>query len=338
MHIAIIGAGLAGLTCAVQLQARGHTVTLYESNAEAGGRMTTRETEFGGFDLGVQYFTARSALFQKQVAAWRKAGWLERWNGRLATLQQGIAQKRSANGDAVGAGQQRWAAVPGMNALCLQLARGLDLRTEQRVTAIEAAGKSWLLKVRCASVPIDATAGPFDVVLVALPVVPAAVLLQAVPALAKQAARVPVAPCWTLVLAFQDALPLTYDGAWVDGSRLGWIARDSAKPQRRPGERWIAHATPAWSREHLADDPERAREKLEKAFHEATGSLVQPVYSAVYRWRFAQSERVLGDACFWQSQQRIGACGDWFAAGLEQGSGRVENAYLSGLALAQRVG
>jgi len=29
-------------------------------------------------------------------------------------------------------------------------------------------------------------------------------------------------------------------------------------------------------------------------------------------------------------------CGDWFAAGLD-GSGRIENAYLSGLALAEAV-
>ncbi|HTN65255.1 MAG TPA: FAD-dependent oxidoreductase, partial [Burkholderiaceae bacterium] len=71
MHIAIVGAGLAGLVCATRLQAQGHRVTVYEKNPASGGRMHTRETELGGFDVGAQYFTARSAAFKKQVMAWR---------------------------------------------------------------------------------------------------------------------------------------------------------------------------------------------------------------------------------------------------------------------------
>jgi len=136
-----------------------------------------------------------------------------------------------------------------------------------------------------------------------------------------------------LILGFQQSLGLKYDGAWVQGSRLKWIARDTSKPQRRPGEHWIGHASPEWSMEHLADDPERAKEKLLKAFHEATGSQVQPVYADVHRWRYAQATSTLPGDCLWDADGRIGVCGDWFAAGLD-GSGRVENAFLSGLAMA----
>ena len=68
MHIAVIGAGISGLTCARQLQAQGHSVTVYEKNSEVSGRMSTRQTEFGGFDLGAQYLTAGSDGFRKQLA------------------------------------------------------------------------------------------------------------------------------------------------------------------------------------------------------------------------------------------------------------------------------
>ncbi|HTN67338.1 MAG TPA: FAD-dependent oxidoreductase, partial [Burkholderiaceae bacterium] len=304
-------------------------VTVYEKNPASGGRMHTRETELGGFDVGAQYFTARSAAFKKQVMAWRQAGWLARWDGRLAKLEAGRMQKAGGN-------RQRWVAVPGMDALCRQLAQEVDVRREQRVMAIEGHGDAWLLKVQADSVPIAASAGPFDAVIVALPAPQAASLLQIAPALAQQAAKVHLAPCWALALAFQETLDLPYDGAWVHGSRLGWIARDTSKPQRRPGEHWVAQATPGWSSEHLEDAPERARDKLLKAFQEATGRAVQPVYAAIHCWRFAQAERPLAGACLWQAKLRIGACGDWFAAGLE-GSGRVENAWLSGLALAEQV-
>ena len=67
MHIAIIGAGLSGLTCARRLQDQGHCVTVYEKSHAVSGRMSTRQTDLGGFDHGAQYFTASSAAFKNDV-------------------------------------------------------------------------------------------------------------------------------------------------------------------------------------------------------------------------------------------------------------------------------
>lgn len=334
MRIAVIGAGLAGLTCARQLQASGHNVTVYERNADVGGRMGTRQTELGGFDHGAQYFTAASDSFRKTVADWRGSGWVAPWAGKLVTLENG---KVKPAGRASASTGQRMVAVPGMAALGAHLADGLDVRTEQSVRRIEALGEQWLLAVQSDTVAVDATAGPFDAVITAVPADLAALLLQPVPQLAKQVAHEHLAPCWALILGFELPLGLDYDGAWIQGSRLKWIARDASKPERRPGEHWIGHASPAWSIEHLDDDPERVKEKLLKAFHEATGSHVQPVYADVHRWRFAQATNTLPGDCLWDAKARIGVCGDWFAAGLD-GSGRVENAYLSGTALAGQIG
>lgn len=334
MHIAIIGAGLAGLTCARYLQDRGHTVTVYERNASVGGRMSTRQTELGGFDHGAQYFTTSSARFKKEVAAWRKAGWVTTWDGKLVTLDHGKTKPAGRSSASAG---QRMVAVPGMAALGERLAEGVDVRTEQPVRRIDIYGQQWLLAVQSDTVPIDASAGPFDAVILAVPADLAALLLQPVSPLASQVAQEHLAPCWALILGFELPLGLDYDGAWVQGSRLKWIARDASKPQRRPGEHWIGHASPEWSQEHLEDDPERVKEKLLKAFHEATGSHVQPVYADVHRWRYAQATSTLPGDCLWDDKMRIGVCGDWFAAGLD-GSGRVENAFLSGLALADMMG
>lgn len=332
MHIAIIGAGLAGLTCANHLRERGHSVTVYEKNADVGGRMGTRQTELGGFDHGAQYFTASSERFKKEVTAWRKAGWAAPWTGKLVNLDKG-ASKPAGRSNA----NQRMVAVPGMAALGQHLAHGIDVRTEQSVRRIERHGEQWLLSVQCDTVPVDASAGPFDAVILAVPADLAVPLLQPVSALSEQVGQEHLAPCWALILGFQQPLGLSYDGAWVQGSRLKWIARDTSKPERRPGEHWIGHASPEWSTEHLADDPERVKEKLLKAFHEATGSQVQPVYADVHRWRYAQATSTLPGDCLWDQGARIGVCGDWFAAGLD-GSGRVENAFLSGLALAGAAG
>lgn len=334
MHIAIIGAGLAGLTCARHLQQRGHSVVIYERNSDVGGRMGTRQTELGGFDHGAQYFTASSDRFRKEVAAWRKTGWVTPWDGKVVALEHGKAKPAGRSSASAG---KRLVAVPGMAALGARLADGIDVRTEQAVRRIEAIDQQWLLAVQSETVPIDASAGPFDAVIIAVPADLAALLLHPVSGLAAQVEQEHLAPCWALILGFQDSLGLQYDGAWVQGSRLKWIARDASKPQRRPGEHWIGHASPEWSAEHLDDDPERVKEKLLKAFHEATGSYMQPVYADVHRWRYAQATSTLPGACLWDAKARIGVCGDWFAAGLD-GSGRVENAFLSGLAMADAAG
>jgi renalase len=333
MHIAIVGAGLAGLVCARQLQEQGNQVTVFERSDEISGRMSTRHTELGGFDYGAQYFTASSDKFKKAVVAWRKAGWVGAWDGKLVSLENGEV---SPAGRSAANLRQRYVAMPGMNALGQQLAQGLEIRTEQMVKRIEAFGDQWLLKVESDTVPIDASAGPFDAVILAIPAAPATSLLSVAPKLAAQSDRARFAPCWALMLGFQDSLDLPYDGAWVNSSRLSWIARDASKHQRRAGEHWVAHASAAWSIEHFDDDVERAKEKLLKAFHDATGSQVQPIYATVHRWRFAEALQTIPGDCLWDSTQRIGACGDWFAAGLD-GGGRVENAYLSGLAMAESL-
>jgi hypothetical protein len=291
--------------------------------------MSTRETELGGFDHGAQYFTAREPAFQRQVAIWRRAGLVELWKARLVTLDAGVATAAGLSG-------QRFVAVPGMNALGRHLAKDIDVRTGQQVRRIESYHGGWLLRVSAETVAIDASAGPFDAVIVATPADQAVALLESVPTMASQAGRASMAPCWSLLLGFEHGLKLAYDGAWVKNSRLAWIAHDASKPQRRPGEHWVCHASEEWSTEHLEDDPERVKEKLLRAFHAATGSDVQPVYAAVHRWRFARAVEPLPSAYLWDPQLRIGASGDWFAAGLD-GAGRIENAYLSASALAESI-
>jgi len=63
-HIAVVGAGMAGITCARTLQQAGHQVTVFEKSRGLGGRMATRDSAFGSFDHGAQYFT-RCAIFHR---------------------------------------------------------------------------------------------------------------------------------------------------------------------------------------------------------------------------------------------------------------------------------
>ena len=77
--IAIIGAGIAGLSCASALQKAGFNVTLFEKSRGPSGRLSTRVTPQWQCDHGAQYFTARDPLFFAEVKRWLKAGVATLW-------------------------------------------------------------------------------------------------------------------------------------------------------------------------------------------------------------------------------------------------------------------
>jgi phytoene desaturase len=57
MRIGIIGAGIAGIASAVRLAAKGHDVTVFESNNYPGGKLSVFEREGYRFDAGPSLFT-----------------------------------------------------------------------------------------------------------------------------------------------------------------------------------------------------------------------------------------------------------------------------------------
>jgi len=147
--------------------------------------------------------------------------------------------------------------------------------------------------------------------------------------------KVSVAPCWTLMLAFPQAMQPTmvhlgphWNAARSTHHRIAWLARESSKPGRSPIERWTVQASPDWSQRHLEDDAERVKAKLLKAFTEVTGIRAEPPHAVVHRWRHAQTLEPLGKTHAWDAKSRIGACGDWCLGH------RVEDGFISGLEMA----
>ena len=70
-RIAVIGAGIAGLSCATELQGAGVTVRIFEKSRGPGGRMSTRRGEAWPCDHGAQFFTAQDPEFLAELIRWR---------------------------------------------------------------------------------------------------------------------------------------------------------------------------------------------------------------------------------------------------------------------------
>jgi renalase len=111
-RIAVVGAGIAGIACARTLAQAGHRVTVFEKSREAGGRMATRDSEFGGFDHGTQYFTVRDARFEKALAT--ATGLVRPWSANTVRILDELGRVVAS---ALPPKEAHWVATPGMNAL-----------------------------------------------------------------------------------------------------------------------------------------------------------------------------------------------------------------------------
>ncbi len=304
MRVVIVGAGIAGLSCADRLAEAGHAVALFDKGRGPGGRMSTRRAEAGGralaFDHGAQYFTARDPAFVAAVGEWEAAGVAARWPA---------------------AGPDAWVGTPGMNAPVRALAAARAVAWGRRIDRLERDGTGWR---------VDGE--PFDAAVVAVPAEQAApLLLPHHPAFAALAAAARSQPCWTAMAAFERPLAAPVE-LLRDRGAIGWAARNSAKPERGGPEAWVVQASPAWSTEHLEDAAEAVTLALLRLLAAELGApLPAPIHLSAHRWRFARSGGAGGPGTLWDPALRLGACGDWLFAP------RVEAAWLSGRRLGDRI-
>ncbi len=316
MRIAIVGAGIAGLSCALRLQDAEHDVTLFDKGRGAGGRMSTRrvETSAGNaaFDHGAQYLTARDPAFVAAIDAWAAAGVVARWPA---------------------AGDDAWVGTPGMNAIVKHLADQTQVHWQHQVTALRRSDAGWHVEL-LAPTPLASAAAvdaPFDTVVIAVPAEQAAALLaDHDPAMAAQAKACRSLPSWTAMLAFAEPVPITEDIVRHAGI-IGWAARNSAKPGRSGPEAWVIQATSDWSTTHLEDSVDSVAERLHAALaDQADRPLPTPIYRTAHRWRYARATATDRGA-LWNAGMRLGAAGDWLLAP------RIESAWLSGRLLADQM-
>ncbi len=309
--IAIVGAGLAGLACSRTLAAHGGEVRLFDKGRAPGGRVATRRVETDGrsftFDHGAQYLAAQGPMFRATLDATNAKPWPD---------------------------ETRRVGVPRMSAIPRALSEGMNLALSREVVEIAGEPGAWLLRHVTGGgrgEPGEAPQedGPFAAVALCIPAPQAATLLEGpAPHLHRVLETVRMAPCWTLMAAFDGRVALP-DATRLPSGPLTWAARDSAKPGRdAASECWVVQAGPDWSRAHLELRPNEVAPLLLEALAVLAGGALPPVlHLQAHRWRYALVETPLGAPCLWDPARGIGAAGDWCIGA------RAEAAAESGVAL-----
>jgi len=335
VRVAVVGAGMAGATCARLLADAGHDVQVFDKSRGVGGRMATRRVTWSAddgvlhqaaFDHGAPGFIAHTADFVHFAEQAHRDGLLARWSPAMAP----------GSGAPLGS-PAMWVPTPDLPALCRALLAGLPVHTACTVDALQHGPGGWRLARAGATV-----AEGFSAVLLAIPPLQAATLLRPHrDEWAQRAQALPMLPGWTLMGVSDDVNPdpdsdPAWNLAWPTSGPLSWVVRNDAKPgrQRAPGlAHWVVHATAAWSQTHLESPAADVQAALQVALAQWLGRPLTWHHATAHRWRLASVPRAAATpgGCWWDATLQLGVCGDAL------GGAGVEGAWLSARALATAV-
>lgn len=320
-RIAIIGSGLAGLTCATALQGFAD-VQLFEKSVFVGGRLCRFQFGEYRFNHGEQYITVSNPLFLNIIKAWQSAGVVRPWDGWIVELNKG--QLLNLDDDA-----QRYMGYPHMQALTDNLAHNCQVKLSTCINEIEKNedGQWRLFDDR------GGYQGLYDVVIVATAANQVENITGVVDTITRESREIDMTVCWSAMFAFEQALNIPFDAAFVLDSPISWISRfQGVESEDSKEDCWVIHASPEWSLQYAASFRGRVMHALLDAFFEACDiPAVKPVSSNVHCWKHALPINTLGQDCLFDEASSIGACGDWCT------SPRIEGAILSGFSMADRV-
>lgn len=320
--IAIIGAGLSGLTAANILNDYAE-VTIFEKSRGVSGRMSTRRAEPYFFDHGAQYFKARTSEFKAFIDPMIKEGIIATWHARFVEFEnKNIIQSKQWDEQ-----YPHYVGVPGMNAIAKYLSQGLNVRLGVRVQSIKKNQGRWHLMDEQGNV-----LGEYDWVIAAIPAEQASELVPpSLPFYAKMT-QYKMKGCFSLMLGFEKTLPLEFDAAMVRAEDVSWISVNNSKPGRDNAFSLLVHSSNEWADKHMHDDSNKIMSHLCKQTSELIGhDLSGANHKALHRWRFANIKKQSGEAHLLDIDHHMGVCGDWFI------QGRVEAAFTSATEMASAL-
>ncbi|MGA0242728.1 MAG: NAD(P)/FAD-dependent oxidoreductase [Candidatus Marinamargulisbacteria bacterium] len=319
-HIAIIGAGLAGLACAHGCTLKGHQVTLFDKSRGASGRTTTKRwPESSGIDMGAPYIyldqlssvTASIVRFLKDQGVIAPWDYVTRSNGQYKTTRVHVG-------------------VPKMSQLARALCADISLVPQQRIQRISQMGNHF--KLFSESQSFDG----FDQVVFAIPS-PQLRLIQGLPQdLYDSAKAVDYDPVITLLFASRKPLWTdNVDEDHVDNGLIDYVVADSRKPGRKTvHDTYAVHSNRDWAMNAIDSlDKDTLQTTLMTSLQTHYGlDSTDRGHALMHAWRYAhvqsKAPRMKDGYASSITVPGVHACGDWCHGG------GIESALESGACLA----
>jgi renalase len=330
----IVGAGVAGLSCAKRLQQAGVATLTLDKSRGVGGRCATRRVHGQPIDHGVIFLHGSDPGFLAALEDVENATPLPGWPRQL--WGTGAPCQPEAFHDY----ERRVAFGEGLSVFPKHLAVDLDIRLNTRVVSLEPQGDVFELRsedgvtYRAGTVVVTAPIGQTRELLRVLP--DTSTELRSVVTLLNMVSS---EPCLTLLAGYAlDAPAPAWEVSYPeDSATFLLMSHDSTKRAQKTFHTLVYQCRPLWSRQRLENDPsDWSRQVLDEAARLLGSWAREPEWSQSHRWRFARVETAsaLTSPIFLEFDEgrRLGLAGEAFAS-----AGGVEAAWLSGRRLAGRI-
>lgn len=318
--VAVIGAGVAGLSLAKGLEGLAD-VTIFEKSRGFGGRMPTRYNDLYHFDHGAQFLTMQTDRFRSFLAPYIDQGIIQRWYGRFVALD-GCGRVTKELEDF-----EPYVCAPKMNTLGKVLAEGLAVHRQIRVGGMERIDKQWRVFDDAGN-----ALGMFDWV---ISTAPSPQTIDILPKDFMHYATIENAMmvgCFTLMLGFETRKDLPWNAAFVNDSPLMMVSVNSTKPGRPDGFSIVINSDNAWAENHMEDALDDVRAHMIGVASDLLGmNMSKADHVDLHRWRYANVAQNAGRDCLFDPELKIAAAGDWCI------DGRVEAAFQSAQALLEKM-
>lgn len=318
--IFIVGAGMAGLTCAYSLNQAGLNVVCADKARGSGGRLSSKRIKASAqdisFDLGALSFSADSHEFKHAVNFW---------------CEQGVAGHWFNSSDT-----SHYVGMPRSSSITRWMSDQLDVRFTCRISEITSHDEGWQLYYQLNDQSV--LFAQCQHLILAAPVAQTFELLPSGHEFKPKLNGMKHDPQWVVMLGLDQPLNVKY---LLENPNPVFerISYENSKPGRQNTNHlhlYCFQASKEWSMQYLDDSKE---EVLKLLIKEAQTYLKQPLnvkYSHIHKWLYSQGTNMRQvDAGFLTSEDGLSICGDYLLSDLPVGG--VEKAFLSGQALAAHL-
>lgn len=275
-RIAIVGAGVSGLTCARHLaDTQRFDVVVFEKSRGVGGRTATKRVEDFKFDIGL--------------------------------LDIPVNLQSSAHLKVVDF-EGHSLPVPTAHAYCKEISQNLNIQLQTTISKLEYTSGQWHLQNL-----EGAEIAPFDAIILTAPPAQTLNLLPETHPFRPHIAKVEMNPCFSLMITTKQKIKTEWSWKTSSASPLARITHQSQWPDRSSSVSvFVAQTSADWARAHLEDPLEQIQETLVSRFSNDTG--IPTSYFSIcklHRWRYATTQKPLNTPFLYDTEKNLGVCGDW---------------------------
>jgi renalase len=327
--VAVIGAGIAGLSCARSFQDAGVPVEVLEAGDSVGGRCACIGSPHGLIDLGAAFVSTQHSAFVRTVDGLIRQGHMAPWHVNSYSDQPEEDSPEELD-DIRPPRRIGVVGVPTLASLAQQLAIGLTVHTRFAVRAVTREEEGWFLEARDGRV-----LGPYSKLVFAIP----APILQTIKGDSLEAVKqrlrtVRFDPCWVLLMAPRMPILSPVVQRANSSGPIQWVGAVHRRPGSSRSQVWILHASARWSSMRAQDDADQVASEMVDLLHANLGSKVPPTWLHAHLWTHAMHGGLAADPSrpfYWDEESQLGVCGDSVT------ESNVEAAFMSGQKLATEI-